>query len=83
MIMMERKESCKLCGIKPKFFLDTKEYCPALSHTTLADGVWSTLRFGAEKDGTLFISAVGEEETDHYYPKFCPEFGRQLLKEKI
>lgn len=64
-----KKEPCKLCG---------KEYASYESRITLADGGWSTLYFGAEPDGTLFMSAAGDGETDHYHPKFCPECGRQL-----
>ena len=78
MIMMEPKEPCKFCGIKPAFYLGDKEYASYESRMTVVDGGWVSLYFGAEEDGTLFMSAAGEGETDHYHPKFCPECGRQL-----
>lgn len=71
-------QPCKFCGMKPAFYGDG-EYAPYESRITVVDGGWSALYFGAEEDGTLFMSAVGDGETEHYHPKFCPECGRQLL----
>lgn len=78
MIKMEPREPCKFCGMKPAFYGDG-EYAPYESRITVVDGGWPALYFGAEENGTLFMSAVGDGETEHYHPKFCPECGRQLL----
>ena len=77
MIRMEPREPCKLCGIKPKFSGGC--YDPYESKEAIAGGNWVALYFGAEEDGTLFMAATGEDETEHYHPKFCPECGRQLF----
>ena len=77
MIMMEPRTPCKLCSIKPSILGDGSYY-QSDSQTLIAEGGWSGLYFGAEADGRLFMAAVGAGETDHYYPKFCPECGRQL-----
>lgn len=79
MIKIEPRESCRLCSIKPKFYTP-KEYDPYESRVILAEGVWSGLYFGVKEDGTLFMLAAGEDESDYYYPKFCPECGRRLIK---
>lgn len=79
MIQMESMESCKFCGIKPKFYTKD-EYASYESRITVVDGNWVAMYFGAEKDGTLFMSASAESETDHYHPKFCPECGRRLIQ---
>lgn len=44
----------------------------------LVPGGWTTLERGVDKDNRTFIVAVGDDETDRYYPKFCPECGRKL-----
>ncbi len=77
MITMEPRKPCPLCGIKPAFRRDG-DYDHRDSKTEIVSGGWTSLYFGAEADGRLFMSAQGDGETDHYYPKFCPECGRQL-----
>lgn len=79
MIQMEPRTPCRLCGMEPKFYSDKREdYASYESRITLVDGGWVALYFGAEPDGTLFMSAAGEGEADHYHPRFCPECGRQI-----
>lgn len=77
MITMEQRESCKLCGKKPDFWGDGGYYQKG-SEEMLEGGGWTALMVGAEPDGTLYLSAKGEDESDHYHPKFCPECGQQL-----
>lgn len=79
MFAMEPRESCTLCGTRPKVS-GTGVYVPYENRIAVSDGNWIALYFGVEEDGALFMSATEEHETDHYYPKFCPECGRQLLK---
>ena len=71
------RTSCKFCGIKP-YILPDGSYCQSESQILVVEGGWCSLYFGIERDGVLFISAVGDVETERYYPKFCPECGRQL-----
>lgn len=77
MIKMEPRQPCRLCGIKPGFWEDGSYY-KAASEKSLEGGGWTSLMVGAEPDGTIFLSAMGDDESDHYHPKFCPECGRQL-----
>lgn len=44
----------------------------------LVPGGWTTLERGVDADNHTLIIAVGDDETDRYYPKFCPECGRKL-----
>jgi len=39
---------------------------------------YTGLKCGVDENGCMFIIAVGEDESDRYYPKFCPECGQKL-----
>ena len=45
---------------------------------SLVYGFWATLIHGIDKNNRAFIVACGDDESDYYYPKFCPECGRRL-----
>ncbi len=77
MITMEPRQKCRLCGMEPKFY-HSGEYMGLESKVSVADGGSTALYVGVDADCTLFMQAVGEDESDRYYPKFCPECGRQL-----
>jgi len=72
----ERKK-CSLCSIKPVFF-GGKQWSQWDSSISLADGGWTGLRACKDWNDKLAIYAVGDEYSDLYYPKFCPECGREL-----
>lgn len=78
MITMEPRTPCSVCGIKPRERSDRRKKRFEANRKTLAEGGWAALYFGVEADGTLFMSAAGEGESDHYCPNFCPECGRQI-----
>ena len=46
----------------------------------LAGDSWTALEGGVDEEDRLFLIACGEDETERYYPKFCPECGRQLQR---
>ena len=77
MITAEPRKPCNLCGIKPEFYR-SGGYMGLESKVLLADGGSTTLHFGIDASRTFFIQAIGEDEGDRYYPKFCPECGRRL-----
>ena len=77
MITMEPQQPCKLCGKKPFFYHDGT-YTQHESTIVVAEGGWTTVRIGPDKDGRIFIVGVSDGETERYYPKFCPECGRAL-----
>ena len=45
---------------------------------TIESGAWVALMAEFDKDGRLALFAQAEDNTDRYYPKFCPECGRKL-----
>lgn len=44
----------------------------------LTSGGWTDVRIGVDRNGRIAIIGCGDDYTDHYYPKFCPECGRRL-----
>lgn len=44
----------------------------------LASGGWTSLYIGIDPNGRTIMRACGDDYTDNYYPKFCPECGRDL-----
>lgn len=72
---------CPLCSIKPYFYSDRIEgliWSQYESSKVLSSGPWSWLKACKDKDNRLALYAVGDEDTELYYPKFCPECGRKL-----
>lgn len=72
-----KKQDCKICGFKPKFYIDGM-YNLYESCFDLATGGWTELRAGKDKDGKVIMYGQGDGETNFYYPKYCPECGRKL-----
>lgn len=52
------------------------------NHTIVERGVGVALIRGADENGKLFFIAAGDDYSDRYYPKFCPECGRKLVDTK-
>ncbi len=69
--------SCGFCGITydPSKRLEFKRE----RHEELVPGMWTQLRHGVDDNGQFFIFARGENDSERYYPKFCPECGRRIL----
>ena len=44
----------------------------------LVNCMWAQLHYGVDRNGRPFIIAVGDDVSDYYYPKYCPECGRKL-----
>lgn len=76
MIMMEPRKPCGFCCMT---HLPDEAYVGRREQRTeiTAGGLTSLIR-GVDEDGRVFIIAEGEDESDRYYPKFCPECGRQF-----
>lgn len=70
---------CKYCNQKPKFI-----YVYGISvlnsdiEIVRGKDSYAALMMGPDEDGNLRMYASGENESDNYYPKFCPECGRKL-----
>lgn len=56
--------------------------CPlcSLENTehVIGDDGWTSLYVAKDKDNKLFIYASGETISSWYYPKYCPECGKQI-----
>lgn len=71
---------CPLCSMKP-FFDMAGEWHGYSSSKQLESGPWISLRACKDKYDRLAIYATAEDDTDFYYPNFCPECGRRLKEE--
>lgn len=75
---------CKFCERKPvineefnAFFIF--ENCETL---VAGEGAYEEIGIGVDKNGNLLLIAFGMNQSDYYYPKFCPECGRKLQEPK-
>ena len=62
-------KSCKYCNQEP----ETIDVCVAAG-----EGAYAALYMGVDENANLKMYASGENNSDDYYPKFCPECGRKL-----
>lgn len=72
---------CSLCSMKPFFYddrLDGLCWSQYDSSKVISSGPWTWLRACKDKDNRLALYGVGDDYTELYYPKFCPECGRKL-----
>ena len=69
-----------ICRRQPVFTeIQGKQYYSVSQSTeAIVEGEWSQLCVGADANGSFVMIAVGDDESDFYYPKFCPECGREL-----
>ena len=76
-----KKCECPLCSMKPFFYddrLNGLRWGQYESSETISSGPWTWLKACKDKDNRLALYGVGEDFTEMYYPKFCPECGRKL-----
>lgn len=70
---------CKFCEQSP--VIDpTYGYNIWYNELCLTTGGNAGVNMVIEPDGRISIVGLGDGRTDPYYPKFCPECGRQLTK---
>lgn len=74
-----RHLGCPLCNMKPFFTLDG-EWSQFESSKELESGPWTKLYACIDKNGSLAMYGAGDSTTDLYYPRFCPECGRELQR---
>lgn len=67
---------CKYCSRKPVFGYNNnfEEY---QNEDSIASGAYTTLDIGVDEEGKLILIAYGDGRAV-YYPKYCPECGREL-----
>lgn len=44
----------------------------------LVNGGWTSLYIGVNSNNKIVMRACGDDYTNDYYPKYCPECGRKL-----
>lgn len=66
---------CKFCE---REYDNTYDYGYIRNQTELVSGGWTTLYIGINSDNRIVMRACGDDYTDDYYPKYCPECGRGL-----
>lgn len=67
---------CKYCRTD---FLETECFYGGIrENAEITRGGWTIVSIGVDKNGRIAIMGEGDDYTDHYYPKFCPECGRKL-----
>ena len=74
--MTEKQLHCKFCH--QELVLKDGCYYEFYNQILLASGGWTALYIGVNKTGETVMRASGEDLTDNYYPKYCPECGRKL-----
>lgn len=73
-------QPCRLCGMLPFFETDFDgiNYDRLGSSVVLEEGLFTTLYACKDKENRLALYGSGEDWTELYYPRFCPECGREL-----
>lgn len=76
MITMEPRKPCWFCGVT---YMAGEVYAAKRERRTeITASGWTSLIRGVDQNGMVFIIAEGEDDSDRYHPRFCPECGRQL-----
>lgn len=72
---------CKYCNQKPDF-IDIYGTSVLISDIEIVrgEGSYASLLMGPDENSNLRMYASGENNSDDYCPKFCPECGRKLPK---
>ena len=66
---------CEYCSRKPEFC--GNEFYQWHNEEMIDGDNYTLIAIGVDRNGRLIIRACGEGEA-YYYPKFCPECGREL-----
>ena len=73
--MTEEQENCKFCHQVPQYGGGRDQY---ENEIEIVHGGWTSMYIGVAPHGEIFMNACGDDYTENYYPKFCPECGRKL-----
>lgn len=76
---MNGRKPCRICGLRPQFHDGVwQQYQSSL---TIACGGYTAVRACKDEAGRTAIYASGDDYSELYYPRFCPECGRKLKEE--
>ncbi len=77
--MTKEQKNCPFCHQTPVFLRNSIGTLDVTKcQKELTSGEWTTLYIGVDPKGHPVLRACGDDCTDDYYPKFCPECGRRL-----
>lgn len=68
---------CKIRKYNPNSFIDNLNTCLCNSDLTAVE-IGIARPDDNDSTNRIAIWGSGEDSTDYYYPKFCPECGRKL-----
>ena len=71
------KKLCPFCHVKPVRYTDGCINRPESGILLAGNGCYSQLYIGTDDVGPA-MWAAGDDYTESYHPKFCPECGRKL-----
>lgn len=75
-----KKTPCKFCG--QKLVINDGIYRESDNQISIADGGWTWMYIGVNTAGKVVMRACGDDYTEDYIPKYCPECGRKLRDDK-
>ena len=70
------QEQCLYCH--QKLVLYDGCYDEHANQIALVKDDWTLLAIGVDQSGNVVMRACGDDYTEDYYPKYCPECGRKL-----
>lgn len=78
-------DDCKFCHQTPTFSesLIDSWFDKYESQIELASGGWTVMYIGVNEGGDVVMRACGDDYTDDYFPKYCPECGRMLRSREM
>lgn len=72
-------DNCRFCHQAP--VINDGYFYEGDNEIRLVSGGWTSLNIGVNADGDVVMRACGDNYTEDYFPKYCPECGRKLKKE--
>lgn len=69
---------CDFCERKVRL-TKSGQYFHSTNGEIVAEGLYVDLSLGVDRNNNVCMWATGEDRTDYYYPKYCPECGRKLI----
>lgn len=71
---------CYICNCEKQGGSSSGGYYYNDKEVELVSGRYARIVAGRDAIGRIYVEGVGDDRTDRYYPKFCPNCGAQLVK---
>lgn len=53
-------------------------FCQSGKHFVLTDGDYTALIVNCDSENRIFMYGSGDDATEKYYPRYCPNCGRRI-----